>query len=83
MTPADFIRAARVDNARRLLEESSLPLKRLAFESGFGNVSVMRRAFLRSMGVRPQDYRTRFQSTSGAPLSPTPRPLPAAGLDQA
>ena len=65
MTPADFIRAARVDAARRLLEDSSLPLKTLAFESGFGTASVMRRAFARSMGVRPQEYRTRFQSTSG------------------
>jgi transcriptional regulator GlxA family with amidase domain len=65
-TPADFIRAARLDAARRLLEDSSLPLKTLAFESGFGNVSVMRRAFLRSLGIRPQDYRTRFQSSLGA-----------------
>ena len=65
MTPADFIRAARVDTARRLLEDSPLPLKTLAFESGFRNVSVMRRAFLRSMGVGPQDYRTRFQTTTG------------------
>ena len=64
-TPADFIRSARLDAARRLLEDSSLPLKTLAFESGFGNVSAMRRAFLRSMGVRPHDYRMMFQSTLG------------------
>ena len=64
-TPADFIRSARLDAARRLLEDSSLPLKTLAFESGFGNVSGMRRAFLRSMGVRPHDYRMMFQSTLG------------------
>ena len=64
-TPADFMRAARVDAARRLLEDSSLPLKQLAFESGFGTVGGMRRAFLRSIGVGPQDYRARFQSTCG------------------
>jgi transcriptional regulator GlxA family with amidase domain len=67
MTPAEFIRTARIDAARRLLEESSLPLKRLAFESGFGTVSVMRRAFVSAIGVRPQEYRARFQSTSGHP----------------
>lgn len=75
ITPADFIRAARVDAARRLLEDSSLPLKQLAFESGFGTVGVMRRAFLNSIGVGPQDYRTRFQSTSGGSLGHRPRHL--------
>jgi transcriptional regulator GlxA family with amidase domain len=64
-TPADFIRAARIDAARRLLEDSSLPLKQLAFESGFGTAGAMRRAFLRSLGVGPQDYRARFQSSAG------------------
>jgi transcriptional regulator GlxA family with amidase domain len=75
ITPADFIRAARVDAARRLLEDSSLPLKQLAFESGFGTVGVMRRAFLNSIGVGPQDYRTRFQSTSGGSSGHRPRHL--------
>jgi transcriptional regulator GlxA family with amidase domain len=64
-TPADFIRAARIDAARRLLEDSSLPLKTLAFEIGFGTLGAMRRAFTRSLGVGPQDYRLRFQSTAG------------------
>ena len=64
-TPAEFIRAARLDAARRLLEDSSLPLKRLAFESGFGTVGGMRRAFRSSIGIGPQDYRARFHSTGG------------------
>jgi transcriptional regulator GlxA family with amidase domain len=75
ITPADFIRAARVDAARRLLEDSSLSLKQLAFESGFRTVGVMRRAFLNSIGVGPQDYRTRFQSTSGGSSGHRPRHL--------
>lgn len=75
LTPADFIRAARIEAARRLLEDSSLPLKRLAFESGFGTVSVMRRAFLRSIGVGPQDYRMRFQSASDRSADKRAAPL--------
>jgi transcriptional regulator GlxA family with amidase domain len=74
-TPADFIRAARIDAARRLLEDSSLPLKQLAFASGFGTVGVMRRAFLNSIGVGPQDYRARFQSTSGGSAEHRPAQL--------
>jgi len=61
MTPLDFIMAARTDVARRLLEDTSRPLQSIAQASGFGDVGAMRRAFGRTMGVTPNDYRARFQ----------------------
>lgn len=60
MPPAEFVEAARIDAARRLLEDSAVPLKRLADEVGYANVDGFRRAFLRRVGVGPNDYRKRF-----------------------
>lgn len=65
MTPVSYVELTRVDFARRLLEESTSPIKAIAFASGFGSTATLRRAFLRSMGLTPQQYRRRFQ-TSGS-----------------
>jgi transcriptional regulator GlxA family with amidase domain len=65
ITPADFVEATRVDTARRLLEETDKPLQRVASISGFGSTEALRRAFLRRLGVRPADYRSRFRSLPG------------------
>lgn len=62
MTATEFVQAARIDAARRLLEDSPMPLKWLAYQCGFGTAHAMRRAFVRTIGVTPQDYRIRFRS---------------------
>jgi transcriptional regulator GlxA family with amidase domain len=49
ITPADFVEATRVDAARRLLEETNLPLQRVASVCGFGRTEALRRAFLRQL----------------------------------
>jgi transcriptional regulator GlxA family with amidase domain len=59
-TPADFVEAARLDAARRMLEETGTPLKRVAARSGFHDQNSLRRAFVRRLGVTPGDYRLRF-----------------------
>lgn len=63
MTPAEFVELARIDKARRLLEETREPLQRVAFESGFAGTQAMRRAFCRRLDVTPSEYRERFRST--------------------
>ncbi len=60
-TPADFVEMARIDAARRLLEESETPLQRVASRCGFSGPDTMRRAFLRRIGTGPSDYRERFR----------------------
>lgn len=60
-TPAEFVEMARVDAARRLLEESETPLQRVASRCGFTSSDTMRRAFLRRIGIGPSDYRDRFR----------------------
>ncbi len=47
MTLAQLFDLQRVDAARRLLEDSTLPLHRTAFESGFCRAWAPRRAFRR------------------------------------
>jgi len=63
---ADYVERTRVDIARRLLEESPAPIKAIAFAAGFGSTTTLRRAFLRDLGITPQEYRTRFQTTGAA-----------------
>jgi transcriptional regulator GlxA family with amidase domain len=61
ITPADFVEMARVDAAKRLLEDTDTPLQRVASRCGFANPDTMRRAFLRRIGTGPSDYRERFR----------------------
>lgn len=66
MTPAAFVETARLEAARRELEDSALPIETVASRAGFGNPERLRRAFQRRLGVSPQDYRRRFRSPAGA-----------------
>ncbi|MBU5638169.1 GlxA family transcriptional regulator [Geomonas sp. Red69] len=59
-TPAKYLDQLRLERSVALLEETTLPLERVARESGFTCAEQMRRAFVREMGVTPLAYRTRF-----------------------
>jgi transcriptional regulator GlxA family with amidase domain len=60
MTPAGFIERARVEVARRLLEESDMRIDTIARKSGLGSEERMRRAFQRAFGLTPREYHDRF-----------------------
>ena len=62
MTPARAVERLRVEAARRLLSDSSLPVKRISRRCGFGSEETMRRSFLRLLAATPQDYRARFSA---------------------
>lgn len=59
-TPARAVEMLRVEAARTLLADTSLPVKRVAQRCGFGSEETMRRSFLRLLAVTPQAYRGRF-----------------------
>lgn len=59
-TPAKAIEQLRVEAARRLLTDTSQPVKRVASRCGFGSEETLRRSFLRTLSVTPQAYRERF-----------------------
>lgn len=60
MTPMEFLQNARIDCARNLLETSDLPLKTVAYKSGFGSVRHMRSLFAEKLGLTPAQYREQF-----------------------
>nr|WP_315466309.1 GlxA family transcriptional regulator [uncultured Rhodoferax sp.] len=61
-SPVQFIEAARLEAARRMLEEGDLPLKTIAARVGFASEQPLRKLFLKHLGVSPQAYRERFAS---------------------
>jgi transcriptional regulator GlxA family with amidase domain len=63
-TPARAALAARVEAARRRLEDGDDGLEGVAAACGFGSAEVMRRAFLRTLRVGPAVYRRRFRRAS-------------------
>jgi len=71
MTPARFVTAARIETARRMLEESSEPLEVVCAKSGLGTAESMRRAFVRAVGVPPGRYRERFNRPHALPHPPS------------
>jgi transcriptional regulator GlxA family with amidase domain len=60
MTPAHYVSNARLEAARRKLEENKLPTAKIAHRCGFGTAETMRRVFNMNLGVSPTDYRSRF-----------------------
>jgi len=61
VTPAVYVERARVEAARRALEESRRSIADIARACGFGTIETLERAFRRTLGVSPRDYRERFQ----------------------
>jgi transcriptional regulator GlxA family with amidase domain len=61
MTPHAFVEAARLDIARNMLEGTTLQLKTIAYDCGFGTAEHMRTVFSRRLGVSPAQYRASFQ----------------------
>ena len=64
MTPARYVEQARVETARRLLEETDDGVEAVARRAGFGTAETMRRTFLRHVRTTPNDYRRRFRHTA-------------------
>jgi transcriptional regulator GlxA family with amidase domain len=56
-TPSHYVLRMRVEAARRLLERTDRGLKQVASAAGFGSVDVMRRGFVRVLGLTPRRYR--------------------------
>jgi transcriptional regulator GlxA family with amidase domain len=59
-SPAELVRKLRLDEARRLLEATTLPLKDVTARTGMGDASTFWRVFTHDLGVTPSEYRQRF-----------------------
>ncbi|MCM2410379.1 GlxA family transcriptional regulator [Streptomyces sp. RKAG290] len=78
MTPGRYVDRVRLEQARRLLEDTTDGVARISRTCGYGTPEAMRRAFVKALGTSPAEYRRRFSSRpAGEPLA---RPLPTAPL---
>lgn len=57
LTPAHGVQQIRLDTACRLIEAGTRPLKTIAAQCGYSSQEVMRRTFLRVLGMPPCEYR--------------------------
>ena len=60
-TPLQWLLARRVGEARRLLEETELPIDAVAWRSGFGTAASLRDHFRRATATTPTAYRRTFR----------------------
>jgi AraC-like DNA-binding protein len=59
-----YVQGLRLDRAKQLLETTALDAARVAELSGFSNPQYFSRAFRRSLGITPLDYRERAHRMS-------------------
>jgi transcriptional regulator GlxA family with amidase domain len=67
VTPSVFVEQLRIDFARKLLEETDVPLKTVAFRCGFHTATQMRMIFSRQLSTTPKLYRERHRANDAAP----------------
>jgi len=60
-TPLVYLRRVRVDAAKRLLETSGISFAEITFRVGYEDVSSFRRVFIKDVGLRPREYKHKFQ----------------------
>ncbi|ONM48200.1 AraC family transcriptional regulator [Nocardia donostiensis] len=56
-SPAAYLRRLRLDEARRLLSETTSSITDIAYSAGFNDVSTFTRAFRRVHGITPREWR--------------------------
>ncbi|MDQ1050083.1 GlxA family transcriptional regulator [Streptomyces sp. V4I2] len=61
MTPGRYVDRVRLEHARRLLEDTGDGVEEISRASGYGTPEAMRRAFLKTLGAAPAEYRRRFR----------------------
>jgi transcriptional regulator GlxA family with amidase domain len=60
-TPGRYVDRVRLEHARRLLEDTTDGIEEISRASGYGTPEAMRRAFVRTLGASPAQYRSRFR----------------------
>ncbi|MGP3922592.1 GlxA family transcriptional regulator [Streptomyces sp. 8N616] len=66
VSPGQWLLLRRVERARHLLEETDLPVDRVARDAGFGTAQSLRQHLQAALGVSPTAYRRTFRATAGS-----------------
>jgi transcriptional regulator GlxA family with amidase domain len=59
-SPADWVEMARMEIAKRFLEQGSEKVEQVAYKAGFTSYEQMRKVFSRRIRISPKQYRARF-----------------------
>src|SRR5699024_6251519 len=78
-TPASWVTSRRLDEARRLLEQTDLPIERVAEAAGYSSAITFRQNFSRAFAPTPTSYRRRFGTACRRTRAPGGDPPPAPG----
>lgn len=57
ISPVKYLTSIRIEEAKRLLVETKLPVSKVALRSGFSDISSFQRNFKTNVGVTPTQYR--------------------------
>jgi transcriptional regulator GlxA family with amidase domain len=68
MPPGRYVDRVRLEAARRRLEDTADGVEQTARSCGYGTPEAMRRAFIRALGVGPDEYRRRFRTATRTDL---------------
>ncbi|WP_406375305.1 GlxA family transcriptional regulator [Streptomyces sp. NBC_00647] len=60
-TPGRYVERVRLEQARRLLEDTTDGIEEISRACGYGTPEGMRRAFVKILGSAPAEYRRRFR----------------------
>lgn len=66
-SPVEYVQTLRIEEARRLLEQTGEPIDEVAFRVGYEDPTFFRRLFKRKTGVTPARYRQRWQEAIRRP----------------
>ena len=64
LTSTEYIQRLRVSKAQELLQFSTEPVDRIAWQVGYGDPGAFRRVFNRVVGLTPNEFRQRFRASS-------------------
>jgi transcriptional regulator GlxA family with amidase domain len=70
VTPGRYVDQVRLEAARRQLDDTMDSIEQIAAACGYGTTETMRRAFVRTLGVGPAEYRRRFRPGPSLRISP-------------
>lgn len=60
ITFSEYLTAKRMDEAKKLLRDSSLNIITIAMECGYGDVKYFSKLFSKTVGIRPTEYRALY-----------------------
>lgn len=63
VSPMAYLEGLRCDRAKTLLLDTDLPMKSVAYRSGFGSDDQLRKVFRKRFSLSPCEYRARFKTT--------------------